>query len=163
MTADRTGEEMLSIGEASQRIDLPESTIRYYDKEFSDYLSIPRGKNNQRLFDEENLQDLEYVRYLIKREELSIEEVRNRLHREKDYRDSSPSEDSDDPAARSARDDQDRQEASPDSPSAETLQEIVQRLDDIDARLDNLENRQDRIEELLDLNLQRYNKLVEDL
>ena len=161
--SDTTQGEMLSIGEASQRIDLPESTIRYYDKEFGDYLSIPRGKNNQRLFDEEHLQDLEYIRYLIKREELSVEEVRNRLNREKDYRESGSAAASETPAARVNRGDEEPQDSSENPPSEEILREIVRRLDEIDDRLRELEDRQSEVEELLDLNLQRYNKLVEDL
>lgn len=164
---DKTHTEMLSIGEASQRIDLPESTIRYYDKEFGNYLSIPRGKNNQRLFEEDHLQDLEYIRYLIKREELSVEEVRSRLNREEDYRDSSSStEESADSLPEDPRDET-TTEPSPssatDPETTEKLKTLLDRLDGIDARLEELEERQANVEELLDMNLRRYNKLVEDL
>lgn len=164
---DKTHTEMLSIGEASQRIDLPESTIRYYDKEFGNYLSIPRGKNNQRLFEEDHLQDLEYIRYLIKREELSVEEVRSRLNREADYRDSGSSPEE---PGNSSPDDSGEETATEPSPSSvtdsevtEKLKTLLDRLDGIDARLDELEERQANVEELLDMNLRRYNKLVEDL
>ncbi len=153
-------EEMFSVGEASERTGLPESTIRYYDREFTDYLQIPRGTNNQRLFDEDHIQDLEYIRYLIKREELSIEEVRERLDREQNYREKSegnPSSDSDsNPTESSERDSSDKTDTS------EGVRKLAEQLNRIETRLDQLEEHQQTIKELLDLNLQRYNKLVED-
>jgi DNA-binding transcriptional MerR regulator len=153
--------EMFSVGEASERTGLPESTIRYYDREFSDYLQIPRGNNNQRLFDDGHLQDLEYIRYLIKREELSIEEVRERLKREQDYRpDSDATEEvASDAEASSTTRPESEASAGP-SPGVKKLAEQLNRIED---RLDALEERQQTIKKLLDLNLQRYNQLVDDL
>lgn len=149
-----TDEDYLSIGQASERTDLPESTIRYYDREFSDYLSIPRGDNNERLFDDESLEDLEYIRYLIKRENLSIEEVKERLSKEVHYKESkSRPEDNGQP------DEQDI--ASPES--TDETDELVEAINKLEERLDTVEQNQQKILELLDLNLQRYNQLVEDM
>lgn len=145
----------LSIGQASERTDLPESTIRYYDREFSEYLSIPRGDNNERLFDEESLEDLEYIRYLIKRENLSIEDVKERLDKEVRYK-----------QAERTNGDEPQEQSTPagdsgaSNPDAESLAEAVASLE---SRLETVEENQEKILELLDLNLQRYNKLVEDL
>lgn len=150
-------EELLSIGQASERTDLPESTIRYYDREFSDYLSIPRGDNNERLFDDESLEDLEYIRYLIKRENLSIEEVKERLSKEVHYKETKEG---------NGRDEHDSQKTPStastdgDSPPDDELLDAIRTLE---SRLETVEQNQQKILELLDLNLQRYNKLVEDL
>lgn len=152
---------MFSVGEASERTGLPESTIRYYDREFSDYLQIPRGSNNQRLFDDGHLQDLEYIRYLIKREELSIEEVRERLKREQDYRpDSDATEEQPSDAEASSTP---RPESDASGGPSPGVKKLAEQLNRIENRLDALEERQQTIKELLDLNLQRYNQLVDDL
>lgn len=152
--------EMFSVGEASEKTGLPESTIRYYDREFSDYLRIPRGSNNQRLFAEDHIQDLEYIRYLIKREELSIEEVRQRLDREQNYRDDEPTSEKEAGSTKSASDEQSSETS---SDSSVGVQKLAEQLNRIESRLDELEERQQTMKELLDLNLQRYNKIVEDL
>jgi DNA-binding transcriptional MerR regulator len=162
-------DDLLSIGQASEEINLPESTIRYYDKEFSDFLDIPRGKNNQRLFSDSNLKDLEYIRYLIKREEMSIEEVRERLEREENYSQSAEENDArfqDQPKASESTKEGTRKEksvsASDDSLDSR-IEELLGRLDDLEERMITLRENQEKIMELLDLNLQRYNQMVEDL
>lgn len=182
--------DYLSIGEASEIINLPESTIRYYDNEFTDYLSIPRGENNQRLFDEEHLEDLEYIRYLIKREELSVEKVRERLDREKKYKDESGSSDrmtdekekeassvkqSGDTPRETEGDEQspkpdsvssdrpDRSVSSDDNDLLSSLQKLDKRIRQMEEKLDQIQETQNKLKDLLDLNLQRYNQLVEDM
>lgn len=158
-------QERVPIGEASHRTGLPESTIRYYDREFSDYLSIPRGENNQRLFNRQNMEDLEYIRYLIKRENLSVEDVRRRLHKEASFegkrpagqqpRDASPpSTDAD------GESDESGEHSSPPDDWVDRVEDRLTRLED---RLDKLEEGQQKIRRLLDMNLQRYNQLVDDL
>ena len=143
-------EEKLSISQASERTGLPESTIRYYDQQFGGFLNIERGNNNQRLFTEKKLEDLEYIRYLIKREELSVEEVGRRLEREQKF--ASRKNDQPDPETTGGEQKQ--------SVAPERLEKMLEK---IEHRLDNLEAQQEEIRQLLDMNLQRYNKLVEDL
>ncbi len=150
------GEEnkKLSISQASDKTGLPESTIRYYDQEFGGFLNIARGDNNQRLFTEKNLEDLEYIRYLIKREELSVDEVYQRLEREEKF---------DDRKKLAENDDSKPGQEQPSAPDTIPSQRLEKLLEKFDRRLDNLESRQEEIHRLLDMNLQRYNKLVENL
>jgi DNA-binding transcriptional MerR regulator len=161
--------DLLSIGQASEQINLPESTIRYYDKEFSDFLDIPRGKNNQRLFADSNLKDLEYIRYLIKREEMSIEEVRERLKREEDYSSSSVQNDTElkdvNDAAEETQEEVTKEESTSEQVDSNESQvdELLRRFEDLDEQINTLRENQEKIMELLDLNLQRYNQMVEDL
>jgi DNA-binding transcriptional MerR regulator len=153
------------ISEASERTGLPDSTIRFYDREFSDFLSIERGSNNERKFDEEDLRDLEYIRYLIKREDMSVEEVADRLRREQSFKQRKESaEDSEAPDEQS----QVGEEAL--DQFRETLQglrEEIQQLESAirnqDERIETIAEDQENILKLLDMNLQRYNELVEEL
>ncbi|MGM0381535.1 MAG: MerR family transcriptional regulator [bacterium] len=147
-------EETLSISQVSEKTGLPESTIRYYDREFGKFLNIARGSNNQRLFSDKNIEDLEYVRYLIKREELSVEEVKTRLEREKKFARRSGGAVGDEPDQSSES--QTNQENIP----TEKLEKMLEKFD---RRLNKLEEQQEEIRRLLDMNLQRYNKLVDHL
>lgn len=158
----------VSISEASNITGLPESTIRYYDREFSDYLSIPRGDNNQRLFEQEHLEDLEYIRYLIKRENMSINEVRERLAKEMSFQEQSNLDKESVKESIPNLVDEDLVEDSPDE--GERQDELVERLETlkkalgkINQQLGEMMARQEKIQKLLDLNLQRYNKLVDHL
>lgn len=148
--------DKISIGEASEKIGLPESTIRYYDREFSDFLNIPRGGNNERLFTAEILENLEYIRFLIKREDLSVEEVKKRLAIEEKFEGAAPPE-------TLPQNDMITQQVPPDSEVSARLEELLAGFEDLKSRLDNLEQSQQQIAQLLDMNLQRYNKLVEHL
>lgn len=161
-------DETVSISKASEIIGLPESTIRYYDREFSDYLSIPRGNNNQRLFKEKHLDDLEYIRYLIKRENMSVKEVRERLAREMSFQEKSTSleqETVQDSIPTLTDEDQLNKN---ESDTSRSLREILKRIDKLEnkskelhKRLGELLARQEKIQKLLDLNLQRYNKIID--
>lgn len=153
---DRT----FTVGEASQKIDLPESTIRYYDREFSDYLSIERGKNNQRLITEENLKDLEYIRYLLKRENLTVSEVKEKFDNEAEIREEKEAVDSSsEPAV-----EPEPETAVPEAMLEETREQIAglnSRLESIEKQLSELREEQETLHELLDMNLERYNQLVD--
>jgi len=155
MTAD--GNEF-TIGEASNKTGLPESTIRFYDREFTEYLSIKRGENNQRLFTEENLTDLEYIRFLIKRENLSIDEVGQRLSREEDFKNRS------DNAVSDQQNDETKQgQLAGESETEllrERLQEIEKTVNRYEEQLSQIQEDQETILKLLDMNLQRYNEIV---
>lgn len=151
----------LTIGEASEKTGLPESTIRFYDREFSDYLSIQRGENNQRLFTDENLTDLEYIRFLIKRENLSIDQVGERLSREEDFKNRNKNSSPDQP--------EERPEETQTIADSE-MRRLQERLDEIEKSMNHYEEKISQIQEdqetilkLLDMNLQRYNEVVKQL
>lgn len=150
------GQEAVRISEASKRTGLPESTIRYYDREFSQYLSIPRGENNERLFEQDHLRDLEYIRYLIKREGLSVKEVRERLREEQPFESSRDSEESPQTSP-------DRFREAPPESSGNQWERLNQKVDAIEQRLEQIEEKQESIRNLLDMNLKRYNEIIDAL
>lgn len=150
--------ETFTIGEASERTGLPESTIRFYDREFSDFLTIERGQQNQRIFREENLKDLEYIRFLIKRENLSVEEVGERLAREEEFKgEPLPAEESFDSRSN------DTELTEKLHQLQEQLEQIQDELSDHYTLIDQIEQDQETILKLLDMNLQRYNEVVQHL
>lgn len=151
--------EPLRISEASERINLPESTIRYYDREFGEFLDIERGTNNQRLFSQENLEDLTYIRYLIKREDLSVDDVKKRLRNEQSFGSAAAAN----PAEGFTQAQLESElEGLRDSLSSQ-LDRVQQRVKTLLDRLDRVEERQEKIHELLDMNIKRYNQIVEEL
>jgi len=144
-------ETLYSIGEASEQTDLPESTIRFYHREFSDYLSIDRGDNNQRLFTDDNLKDLEYIRFLIKREDFrSKDQDRQTNESEKESTDSNGSE-----SVENLRDKIEQLQ--------EDMNEFREMIDQQRNEMQQIREDQENILKLLDMNLQRYNELVDNL
>ena len=73
-----------SISEVAQETSIPESTLRYYDSEFSDFLDIKRDAANRRLFDEKDIRQIMYIRRLLKKDGMSVKQVKDRLAVEKD-------------------------------------------------------------------------------
>ncbi len=153
-------EQKFTIGEASEKVGLPESTIRYYDRQFSDYLSLARGKNNQRLFTEENLKDLEYIRYLLKRENFTVQEVKEKLAAGEEIKQEKEEK----------RQEQNQNMSSVETGDLEVLEEIVKKIENLDSRLkkieeqlNSMEENQGSLQKLLDMNLERYNRLVDEL
>lgn len=74
---------MKSISEVAQETSIPESTLRYYDSEFSDFLDIKRDSANRRMFDDAGIRQILYIRRLLKKDGLSVKQVRDRLAVEK--------------------------------------------------------------------------------
>lgn len=75
---------MKSISEVAQETSIPEATVRYYDSEFGDFLDIKRDSANRRMFDETAIRQLLYIRRLLKKDGLSVKQVKDRLAVEKD-------------------------------------------------------------------------------
>lgn len=73
-----------SISEVAQETGIPESTLRYYDSEFSDFLDIKRDSANRREFDEKDVRQILYIRRLLKKDGLTVKQVKDRLGVEKD-------------------------------------------------------------------------------
>lgn len=72
-----------SIREVAQETSIPESTLRYYDSEFGDYIDIRRDSADRRIFDEKCVRQILYIRRLLKKDGLSIKQVKDRLEMEK--------------------------------------------------------------------------------
>lgn len=75
---------MKSISEVAQESGIAESAIRYYDSEFGDFLDIKRDSANRRSFDEQGIRQILYIRRLLKKDGLSVKQVKDRLAVERD-------------------------------------------------------------------------------
>lgn len=80
----KASEGMKSISEVAQETSIPESTLRYYDSEFGDFLDIKRDSANRRMFDDIGIRQILYIRRLLKKDGLSVKQVKDRLAVEKD-------------------------------------------------------------------------------
>lgn len=71
--------KLFSIGQVNAITGIPKPTIRYWEKEFQDYLEPLRTTGNQRRYDEKSISDLEKVNYLVKVQGYTIEGARRKL------------------------------------------------------------------------------------
>lgn len=69
----------LSIGDVSKITGLPAHTIRYWEKEFSLFLSPNRTTGLQRRYDERDIEIIEEIRHLLKVEGFSIAGAKRQL------------------------------------------------------------------------------------
>ena len=69
----------LSIGDVSKITGLPAHTIRYWEKEFSEFLSPDRTIGQQRRYDERDIEIIEEIRHLLKVEGFSIAGAKRQL------------------------------------------------------------------------------------
>jgi DNA-binding transcriptional MerR regulator len=72
MTTLTKNETLLSIGDVSRFLNVPTHTIRYWEKEFSDYLSPVRTVGHQRRYSDENVRQIRDIMRLLKNEGYSI-------------------------------------------------------------------------------------------
>jgi DNA-binding transcriptional MerR regulator len=70
---------LFSIGQVNAITGIPKPTIRYWEKEFKDFLDPRRTTGNQRRYDEKTIADLEKVNYLVKVQGYTIEGARRKL------------------------------------------------------------------------------------
>jgi DNA-binding transcriptional MerR regulator len=68
-----------SIGQVNAITGIPKPTIRYWEKEFSEFLEPSRTTGNQRRYDERSIADLERVNYLVKVQGYTIDGARRKL------------------------------------------------------------------------------------
>ena len=73
--------KLFSIQEVSNKVNVPKSTLRYWEKEFHGILVPTRTEGGQRRYEVEHLVILEEIKSLKKKGE-SIAEIRNKLHRD---------------------------------------------------------------------------------
>jgi DNA-binding transcriptional MerR regulator len=73
-----------SIGQVSEMLGLPVSTIRFYENEFMSYLNIPKTQGGHRRFRSEDLEKLKYIHDLVHNQKKSLKEVKATLISDKD-------------------------------------------------------------------------------
>jgi DNA-binding transcriptional MerR regulator len=71
--------KLFSIGQVNAITGIPKPTIRYWEKEFNEFLDPMRTTGNQRRFDEKTIADLEKINYLVKVQGYTIEGARRKL------------------------------------------------------------------------------------
>ena len=67
-----------SIGEAAEILDVPVSTVRFWENEF-DILKPMKNKKGNRLFTPVDIKNLKIIHHLLKDEGMTIPGVRKRL------------------------------------------------------------------------------------
>lgn len=72
MTEKRNQEPLISIRDAARIIGVPPHTIRYWEKEFSDFLVAPRTMGKQRRYGDAQIIKLRTIFRMLKEEGYSI-------------------------------------------------------------------------------------------
>ncbi|HID30684.1 MAG TPA: MerR family transcriptional regulator [Desulfobacterales bacterium] len=72
-------EHLLSIKEASRLTGVPAYTLRFWEKEFQDFLRPPRTPGGQRRFDKKSLEMIQRIKHLVDEEKYSIAGARGVL------------------------------------------------------------------------------------
>jgi DNA-binding transcriptional MerR regulator len=67
-----------SIGEVSRILDVPVSTVRFWENEF-DILRPMKNKKGNRMFTSGDLKNLQIIHHLLKEERMTMEGVRKKL------------------------------------------------------------------------------------
>ncbi|HLN56213.1 MAG TPA: MerR family transcriptional regulator [Bacteroidales bacterium] len=67
-----------SIGEVSEILDVPVSTVRFWDNEF-DILKPMKNKKGNRLFTQNDMKNLKIIHHLLKEEGMTLSGVKKRL------------------------------------------------------------------------------------
>jgi DNA-binding transcriptional MerR regulator len=68
----QTKDQKYSIGDVSGLIDVPCYTLRYWGKEFGEFLHPQRGKGGQRVYGEYEIELLKRIKSLLWEEKYSI-------------------------------------------------------------------------------------------
>ena len=76
---EKKDEYLVSIRDAARIIGVPPHTIRYWEKEFSEFLAPPRTLGKQRRYGDEHLDRLRTIFRMLKEEGYSIAGARRSL------------------------------------------------------------------------------------
>lgn len=68
-----------SIGEVSKMLDVPVSTVRFWENEF-DILNPMKNKKGNRMFTSADLKNLQVIHRLLKEERMTIEGAKKKLN-----------------------------------------------------------------------------------
>jgi DNA-binding transcriptional MerR regulator len=75
-----------SIGEAAKMLNVPVSTVRFWENEF-DILKPMKNKKGNRLFTPDDIRNLKIIHHLLKEEGMTIQGVRKRLSEKREETD----------------------------------------------------------------------------
>jgi DNA-binding transcriptional MerR regulator len=75
------GPKLFSIGQVNAVTGIPKPTLRYWEKEFGEYLEPRRTTGNQRRYDEESITKIEKINYLVKVQGYTIDGARRQLEK----------------------------------------------------------------------------------
>ena len=73
----------LSIGEVSRSTRIKESTLRYWEKEFSLYLKPGKTEGNQRNYTRKNMEVIQEINHLLNVEKYTIAGARQRMAKQR--------------------------------------------------------------------------------
>ncbi len=77
-------EDLLTTSAAAEVMEVAASTLRYWEKEFGNYLNIKRDSRGYRQYCEEDLKKLKKIKELLYQQKLSIKQVRTILQYNED-------------------------------------------------------------------------------
>lgn len=80
----KSREESASIGDVSKQLGIPVSTIRFYEKEFGNYLQVLKTAGGHRRFREEDVEKLKYIHSLVHVQGRPLREVKAAFVSDKD-------------------------------------------------------------------------------
>lgn len=72
-------ESHYSISQVNALTGVPKSTIRFWEKEFSDFLNPLRSEGNQRRYDKETVETIQTIDRLVNDEGYTLEGARRKL------------------------------------------------------------------------------------
>ncbi|MCJ7448540.1 MAG: MerR family transcriptional regulator [Bacteroidales bacterium] len=67
-----------SIGEAAEMLDVPVSTVRFWENEF-DILKPMKNKKGNRMFTPSDIKNLKIIHHLLKKEGMTLSGVKKKL------------------------------------------------------------------------------------
>ena len=73
-----------SIGQVSEMLNLPVSTIRFYENEFASYLNITKTQGGHRRFRPDDLEKLKYIHDMVHNQKKTLKHVKATLISDKD-------------------------------------------------------------------------------
>lgn len=83
MDINTEAKKIYSISQVNALTGVPKPTLRFWEKEFSEYLDPDRTQGNQRRYDEESVERIRKINHLVKVEGYTIEGARRKLDAER--------------------------------------------------------------------------------
>ena len=71
--------KLFSISQVHALTGVPKPTLRFWEKEFKDFLEPLRTSGNQRRYDEKAIENVKKINYLVKVEGYTLEGARKKL------------------------------------------------------------------------------------
>lgn len=71
--------KLFSISQVHALTGVPKPTLRFWEKEFKDFLEPLRTAGNQRRYDEKAIENVKKINYLVKVEGYTLEGARKKL------------------------------------------------------------------------------------